>query len=237
MLTTRSSIVLFLLAAASPAHADEIYARAVIARPLTLPSRIAMLGADATGNHDLSALGGAPIIGYGITDELEVQVPYAFATRDFEARGALDVDLGYALLRGALGGKLEVIARARAGYDMLAEDARPVLLGLHAQYNVTDRLALISGAPGTEQVQISPDVVFSLPLGIGVQAGDTIYLQLDTKLVSDTTLIVRDAVPATLTVLCNVVPALDVQAALGTDLMTAPGDNLAFLVGARFYLL
>jgi len=84
-------------------------------------------------------------------------------------------------------------------------------------------------------VQISPDVVFSLPLGIGVQASDTIYLQLDTKLVSDTTLIVRDAVPATLTVLCNVVPALDVQAALGTDLMTAPGDNLAFLVGARFY--
>ena len=225
------------------------YPRAVIARPLTLPSGLAVFGADATANHDVSVMGGAPIVGYGITDKLELQVPYAFATRDFEAKGQLDLDVGYAVLRGALGGKLEAIARIRGGYDLLASHSRPLLIGLHAQYNVTDKLAIISGVPGSQQLRISlakdaamaRPVDFTLPLGIGLQATGALYLQLDTKLAqleiseSANTLIFRDATPVALTAVYNVVNAVDVQIAVGTDLSNAPGDALTFLVGARYY--
>src|SRR5438045_2012754 len=57
-------------AASEQAEASR-YPRAVIARPLTLPKGLAMLGADATANHDFSAMGGAPILGYGFTDDFE----------------------------------------------------------------------------------------------------------------------------------------------------------------------
>jgi hypothetical protein len=225
------------------------YPRAVIARPLTLPSGLAMIGADAGGNHDLSAMTGAPIGGYGITDELEVQVPYAFATRELEARGSLDVDVGYAVLRGALGGKLELVARVRGGYHLLDEAARPLMLGVHAQYNITDKLAVISGVPGTQQLRISlaedaemaTPIDLGLPLGVGVQPLPELYLQIDTKLAqlalseSEHLVIFRDIIPVTVTAVYNVINALDVQAAIGTDVMNAPGDSLTFLVGARFY--
>jgi len=36
-------------------------------------------------------------------------------------------------------------------------------------------------------------------------------------------------------VVYNVLPALDVQAAVATDLSNAPGDNLSLLLGARYY--
>ena len=62
-------------ATAEPAVATERYPRAVIARPLTLPQGVAMLGADLTSNNDLGTMGGAPIIGYGITDDFEIQIP------------------------------------------------------------------------------------------------------------------------------------------------------------------
>lgn len=225
------------------------YPRAVIARPLTLPQGLAMLGADATANHDFSAMGGAPILGYGFTDDFEVQIPYTFATKDFELKGSLNVDLGYKLLRGAVDGKLEAIARVRGGYNLLTETANPLLLGVHVQYNVTDTLAIISGTPGSQQLRISLDdggtmttpADLSLPLSIGYQATGEVYLQLDTKLFqidlhdSANAFIGADTTPMALTVVYNVLPALDVQAAVATDLSNAPGDNLSLLVGARYY--
>jgi hypothetical protein len=235
-------------ATSEPAEAPR-YPRAVIARPLTLPGGLAMLGADATANHDFSAMGGAPIVGYGITDDLEVQVPYVFATRELELEGSLNVDLGYKLLRGAVDGKLEAIARARTGYNMLAETANPLMLGVHVQYNITDTLAVISGTPGSQQLRISladdstmtRPIDLSLPVAVGYQAAGEVYLQLDTRLLqldlhdSANVIIGKDATPVALTVVYNVLPALDVQAAIATDLSNTPGDNLSLLLGARYY--
>ncbi len=223
--------------------------RAVFARTLTLPSGLAMLGADMGANHDFSAVGAAPIVGYGITDDLEVQVPYAFTAKDFEAKGPVNIDVGYKLLRGAAGGKLEAIARVRGGYDLLAEAAAPLMVGVHVQYSVTDKLALITGTPGTQQLRIAlaenaamvTPIDLSLPVAVGFQATGELYLQLDTKLVqvdlkdSANVLVGADATPVLLTVVYNVIPALDVQAAVGADLTNEPGDTLSFLVGARYY--
>lgn len=225
------------------------FPRSVVARPLTLPAGLAVFGADATANNDFSAMGGSPIIGYGVTDDFEVLVPYSFAARDFEAKGSLAIDAGYKLLRGAADGKLEVIARARAGYDMLGEAASPLQLGVHAQYNFTPTFAVISGYAGTQQLTISlaedasmaTPVDIGLPIAVGYQPTEELYLQVDTKLftvnISDSanSLIGKDSTPLALTAVYNVIPALDVQAGIGTDLTNSPGDSLSFLIGARYY--
>src|SRR5262245_8097792 len=153
------------------------YPRSVIARPLTLPAGLAMLGADASANHDFSSMGGAPIVGYGFTDDIEIQIPYAFATKDFEIKGTLNGDIGYKLLRGAVGGKLEAIARVRGGYNLLDSAAAPLMIGVHVQYNITDTIAVISGTPGSQQLRISladdammvKPIDLSLPIGVGYQ--------------------------------------------------------------------
>jgi hypothetical protein len=235
--------------ASAQAEPAPRYPRAVIARPLTLPANLAVLGADASANHDFSTMGGAPIVGYGITDDLEVQVPYAFATRELELKGSLNVDVGYKLLRGAVDGKLEAIARVRGGYNLLESAATPLMVGVHVQYNITDTVAVISGTPGSQQLRISVardaamarPIDLSLPIGVGYQATSELYLQLDTRLVqldladSANVVIGADATPVALTVVYNALPALDVQAVLATDLSNSPGDALTFLVGARYY--
>ena len=44
-----------------------------------------------------------------------------------------------------------------------------------------------------------------------------------------------DTTMVSLTAVYNALPALDIQAAVGTDLPSSPGDALTFLVGARYY--
>lgn len=234
------SIVLMLSPAL--AAADDRYPRAVIARPLTLPKAIVVVGGDLGANNDLSAVGGTPIVGVGITDNLEVQVPYAFAARELDPRGSLSIDVGYKLVRGAVDGKLEIIARARAGYSLLDDDTMPYALGVHLQYNVLPWLAVITGAPGTEQLRFdSPSIDLSLPLAIGVQVSPVVYLQVDTKVAqialhdADSMMFAADTSPVALTAVWNAWHALDVQAAIGTDLTTGAGDAMWFLVGARYY--
>jgi hypothetical protein len=234
---------------AAPAEPESRYPRALISRPLTLPQGLAVLGADASANHDFSAMGGAPIVGYGFTDDLEVQIPYAFATKDFEIKGSLNVDVGYKLLRGAVGGKLEAIARVRGGYDFLNSKSMPLMVGVHVQYNFTDTLAIMGGMPGTQQLRISLEkddamaqpIDFSLPIALGYQPTGQLYVELDTKLFqldlkdSANTVIGNDTTPVSLLALYNVLPALDLQAVIGTDLSNSPGDAVTFLLGARYY--
>lgn len=236
-------------ASTEPEPATARYPRSAIARPLTLPEGLVAIGADATSNRDFSSATGAPIAGYGITDKAEIQVGYAFATRELEPRGTVAVDFGYAVIRGALDGKLEAVARARAGYDVLGTVVPPLMFGLHVQYSLTPWLALISGTAGSQQLAISvadsaddtrPSYV-QLPLGMGVQATDELYLQLDTKLGrigmndSEHALIGRDETPLAVTVVYNIMNALDVQASVGADVSSDVGDTLSLLVGARYY--
>jgi hypothetical protein len=224
------------------------YPRGVIDRPLTLPAGLTMLGSDFIANHDFSFIGAAPIIGYGVTDDFEIQVPYQFALKEFEAKGLLSLELGYKILRGAADGKLELIGRVRPAYDFLAEAAY-IQAGLHVQYNATPKFAIISGIPGTEQLKITvatkddapKPVTFAIPLGLGFQATPELYFELDTTIaninISDsaTTVIGSDVTPVALTAVYNAMPALDIQAQIFTDLSNEPDQTLGFLVGFRYY--
>jgi hypothetical protein len=253
-----------------PAPPAARWPRPVIARPLTLPKGLAQAGADLTANNDFSAVGfglttGTGLVGgYGVTDDLEVTAFYAFGKlgedADFEVKGSLDVDLGYKLLRGAAGGKLEAIARARVGYNVLAEDLNPLRLGVQAQYNVTDQLAVLTPGPhisialaetgGGMGVDGTREVFFQLPVAVGYQATPELYVQLDTILAklkiadSNNAFIFADSTPLAVTATYNAIPALDAIASIGINLTppeamgvdVALGDTLTFLVGARYYI-
>jgi hypothetical protein len=231
--------------------------RAVIARPLTLPGGVFMAGVDIV-NYTSSFFDPALIrvlVGYGITDDIELAfASYAFPTSGV-GDGSIGVGLGYKLARGAMDGKLEAIARAQIGYGLAASvdlttgetsgAVTPLGLGVHVQYNVSDKLALIT--PGNQlTIGLDPNfVTFSIPVGVGFQATPELYVQLDTNLAtinikdSATAVIFADTTPLALTATYNVMPALDVLAGIALD-VTPPdplgvGDTFAILLGARYY--
>ncbi len=219
--------------------------RANIARPLTLPKGLINAGANFTANHDFSVLGLGLNGGYGVSDDLEVRLSYALTLKEFEAKGPLGFEAGYKVLRGAAGGKLEVIARAGTGYDLLAEGVSPLYVGAQAQYNVSDKLAVYT--PG-KQLNITLDgdvkpVYLALPVGVGYQATPELWARLDTNIanieISDsaTGFIFADFIPLTASIIYNLQPALDITASIGfSDLKENAGDNLNFAIGAQYYM-
>ncbi len=244
-------------APASDSTAIGRWPRSVILRPLTLPSGVFMPGADlktyllndATGFFDPATL--RVLFGYGITDDLEIAfADYTFAS-DAAGDGRIAANLGYKILRGAAGGKLEMIARVQGGYG-LAETVNammesegallPLNLGVHVQYNLNDKLCLIT--PG-QQISIGLTEgnrsALDLPVGVGYQATPELYTQLDTSLAhinlhgDATTVIFADTTPVTLTAIYNAMPELDVLAAIGTDVSNDPDQYLTLLVGVRYY--
>lgn len=239
---------------ASAAHAQEAptrWPRAVYSRPLTLPSGLFQVGTDLLANHDFSAVGETVVAGYGIDDKIEITGYYSFMLEEFESKGALDVNVGYAAIRGAVGGKLEVIPRAQLGYDFNGEAMNPFALGAQAAFNVTDKLQLIT--PGQQlSIALEEDagggkpVTLSLPVAVGYQATPELFMQVDTELAtfsisdSEDAFIFSDETPLKVTGIYNVMPALDVSAAFGFSNLTPPdgvdlGDTMTFLAGFRYY--
>jgi hypothetical protein len=220
--------------------------RAVIARPLTLPKGLAQVGAAINANNDFSAIGLTLNAAYGVSDDLEVRGSYGFGLKDFEAKGSLNVGAGYKLLRGAMGGKLEVIARADTGYNFFLEGLNALSLGAQAQYNISDKLAVVT--PGgqlsiaLEEVAGLRPVALKIPVGVGYQVTPELYAQLDTTIASieisdsETTVIFSDTTPVSVTATYNAKPNLDAFVSIGTDLSNEPGDTLTFLVGANYFL-
>ncbi len=220
--------------------------RAVIARPRTLPKGLTQLGAALSANNDFSLLGLGINGGYGVSDDIEVRGSYAFSLKEFEAKGSLNFGVGYKVLRGAAGGKLEVIARGDTGYNFLAEGLNPLTLGAQAQYNISDKIAVVTPggqlAISLEEVGGVRPIALNLPVGVGYQATPELYVQLDTRIASieisdsPTTVIFADTTPLAVTATYNVKPNLDAYLAISTDLTNEPDDALGFLVGANYYL-
>jgi hypothetical protein len=236
--------------------------RGVIDRPLTLPAQLGVAGFDVLGLSTVettmmqtsSSLGWLASLaaGYGVTDSLEINAVtpnYTFALEDFEIKGALDLGVGYKLLRGAAGGKLEVIARAVAGYDLNASLARPIRLGVHAQYNITPKIAVFTHDIGLGNAGLSiavdgesKPIGLTLPVGVGIQALPELWIEADTAPISmlsisdgDTQLI-SDVTPLLATAVYNLMAGhLDALGYFGfTDLQQA-ADTVTFGVGVRYY--
>ncbi|MGE0546340.1 MAG: hypothetical protein AB7R00_04735 [Kofleriaceae bacterium] len=225
--------------------------REIINRPLTLPKGLAQVGLDvmtrtaAFFDPAVLKLG----VGYGITDDFELNyASYMFATDD-AGKGSIDFGLGYKLLRGAAGGKLEVIGRAATGYSLAAEGLNPLQLGAHVQYNVTPKVALIT--PGGQLVfALAGDpkpIFFQLPVAVGFQATPELYLQVDTTLAqvkisnSENAFFGADIIPLLISAYYNAMPALDVFAQFGSFNLKVPegasaSDTLYINVGARYYI-
>lgn len=228
------------------------YPRDIINRPLTLPKGIFVAGVDVT-NFTSSFFDPALIrilAGYGVTDDFELGFAhYAFPTDD-AGKGSIDANLGYKILRGAAGGKLEMIARAQGGYSLAAKDANPIAVGAHVQYNATPKIAIITTGQQLS-IGIAGDVkpiTFSLPVSIGFQATPTLYAQLDTSFATfainsdagDSVFFGSDVTPFFLGGYLNAIPAVDVFAGLGSLNLTPPdgvkvGDTLYVTVGVRYY--
>lgn len=219
--------------------------RSVILRPLTLPAGIFMVGADIV-NFTSSFFDPAFIdvgVGYGINDDFEIGfVGYGFATSDV-GKGDIAANLGYNIVRGGAGGKLDAAVRLSAGYNLGTEGLDPLGLGLHARYRVNDKIAVYT--PG-DQLGIGLEepnpIAFDLPVGAAFQATPELYAYLQTNLLTiaikdagDSTFIFADTTPIALGAIYNVMPALDVNVAIGTDLSNSPFDPTSILIGARYY--
>lgn len=236
--------------------------RRVIDRPLTLPGELVVAGFDVIGlstvattmmgtSASLGWLAGLAA-GYGVTDSLELNAVtpnYTFALTDFEIRGALDIGVGYKLLRGAAGGKLEVIARVIAGYDLNASAARPIRIGVHAQYNLTPRIAIFTHDIGAGNAGLSiavdgdPGTVgVTLPIGVGIQATPALWIEADTAPFSMLAIadgehqLISDVTPLLATAIYNLMAGhLDAIGYFGfTDLQQA-SDTVTFGVGVRYF--
>lgn len=237
---------------AAPAAAGR-WPRQVIARPLTLPKGLINVGANIPFTQKFEVIGLGLNFGYGISDDLEVRASYGLTLKEFEAKGTLGFGAGYKVLRGAAGGKLELIARADTGYNLVAEGLAPLNLGVQVQYNISDKLAVVSPQAGLrialEEVVVPPatdgfrPIDLVLPVGVGYQATPELYAQIDTTIanieVSDsaTTFIFADYIPLTASVVYNLQPALDITASFGfTDLKNNAGDNITAAIGAQYYI-
>jgi hypothetical protein len=236
--------------------------RRVIDRPLTLPGELAVAGFDVIGlstvttttmgtSSSLGWLAGLAA-GYGVTDSLEINAitpNYTFALTDFEIRGALDIGVGYKLLRGAAGGKLEVIARAIAGYDLNESAARPIRIGVHAQYNLTPRIAIFTHDIGVGNAGLSIAVEgdprpigLTLPIGVGAQVSPALWVEADTAPFSMLAIadgedqLISDVTPLLATAVYNLMAGhLDAIGYFGfTDLQQA-SDTVTFGVGVRYF--
>jgi hypothetical protein len=237
--------------------------RAVIDRPLTLPSALPLVGADFLVSKLTATVGTTTVsstatlldaaVGFGVTDDFELNTltpTYAVRTSpEGRAKGPLDLGIGYKLLRGAMDGKLEVIARAVIGYDLEASTVRPLRLGVQVQYNATPAVAILSHDLGTGNAGISialdatpKPIYLTLPIGIGFQATPELWIEADTllfqsiKISNAPNVSIADATPLLLTGILNTLDRhLDLLGYAGFYDLQHAGDSFSFGVGFRYY--
>jgi len=192
--------------------------------------------------------------GYGVTDDLELDAAsYGFTTS--EIKGDLAFGIGYKLARDAVDGKLEVIARLQFGYNLVgglnlttneAEgEPDPIQLGAQVRYRLTSKVSVVSPGGQLSIGLAEPQPVsVSLPVGLGYQVTEPLYLQFDTVFAKvaikddgDSVVIFADSTPVAVTGIYNIKPAFDVFGALSFDLSADEvGSTLALVLGARYYL-
>jgi hypothetical protein len=244
---------------ASATAATSRYPRDIISRPLSYPQGIAAAGLDLMSSTASLADPATfrLLAGYGVTDDIELNFGHYMFPSNAAGKGTIDFGAGIKLARGAADGKLEMIGRVQSGYSLASEGLNPLLAGVHAQYNVTPTVAVLTpgGQLSVALTGASKPVTFGLPVSLAWQPTPIVYVQLDTQLATlkianaTNSFLFADSTPVTFTAYINAVPQLDLFAgvsanltpadtmdAAGNPVATALGDTVGVIVGARYYL-
>lgn len=194
------------------AHADDMqmsserWSATFMNRPLTLPGNLLMVGGDffATSMVEVDLAAGTTsdrvatmldvAVGYGITDEIEVNTvmpTYAIQlSPDGSAKGPLDLGLGYRAAHGAAGGRLKVAVRAVDGVQLGdTTTVRPLRIGAQVEFDFTPKLAVVSHDIGQGNLGVSigldgdvKPVFLMLPIGVAYQATPALWIEADTAI-------------------------------------------------------
>lgn len=236
--------------------AGGAYPVAYLARPRVLPAGAWEAGLDLSyingaeaiiiGSVIPGALSGAGGLSfqYGVMDKLSAGLSYSFALKDFEIKGALNLNAGYLVVHNE---SMQIRADVMLGYNLLLESLGPVGVGATIQYNLNDKMAVLSSPGffmdnkldfGLGEVQ---PMYIRLPVGFGYQVADNIYAQVDTLLAiievsdSETGFIGADFLPLNVTGMYSLDNMIDVGANIGFgDLLENAGDNMYVGVMARY---
>lgn len=244
-------------AAAAPVMAFAGWPQEIILRPNTLPKGAWAVGADLIATKSFELVGLFPAFGYGISDKLEIDIGYGFPLKTEDLMGdseffkigdgTISVGVFFNVIRD---GKLEVTPGGSIGYTVGPEGAdgiSPLVAGADIQYNLNDKMAIIS-PPQHLTITLDGDVkpVFlSLPVGFAFQATPMVYLEALTNIadieISDyeTQFIFADGLPLNLMAFYSPSNQMDIGVGFGIDLLppdpTGVGDTLTWMAAFRYY--
>lgn len=168
------------------AAADVNQPQEIINRPRTTPGGQLTVGADVAFIKlgDLGNGATLDVLGlYGVNDKLEVGVDYAFALKEFEAKGNLGIGIAYSLLADD---KLTVAADVATGFQIVDPSGiEPISLGAEVQFKINDTLAVYT--PGHQFTigiaeETGKGMSIDVPVGVGFQASPQIFAHVDTNL-------------------------------------------------------
>jgi opacity protein-like surface antigen len=239
--TLLAAPVLLALAATS-AFADVNQPQEIVDRPRTTPASQITVGGDVSfekfGDANFSAL---RVLGlYGVNEKLEVGASYAFALKEFEAKGDVQIHAAY----GLVDGNLSAAATLDFGYSLLAEGLDPLALGAEVQFKVNDKLVVYT--PG-QQLLIGleePNAIgLTIPVGIGYQVSPQIFAHVDTNIadieIKDTggsAFIGADRTPLAVGAFFSPSNTMDFGATLGFPNLEDAGDFLYVVGSARLHM-
>lgn len=226
------------------ASAEVNQPQEIINRPLTTPASQITVGGDLSffkfgdANSILLNVGGL----YGVNDKLEVGAAYAFALKDFEAKGDLAVHAAYSILSG---GNLDVAADLGFGYNIFAEGLDPLALGAEVRFKLNDKLAIYS--PGGQlEIALEGDpkpIVLGLPVGVGFQVNPQIFAHVDTAIAnisisnSETAVFGADFIPLAVGAFFSPSNTMDFGAQIAfPDLKEIGTDVMSITGAARLHL-
>lgn len=223
-----------------------------IDRPRTLPMGMIEAGGyfDISRGETVSAtdtvtttttLGLSAGAGYGISDQLEVRASYGLTLDEFESKGPLAVGVGFGFAEGTLA----IAGRGDFTYDFQSESGG-IGLGPSVRYKLAPDLALFTSRQ-LEMILIAPTgfskpSTLRLPIGVGYQASDQLYLFGETELASlslkdsESIAILSDYFLLTAGGVFSLSGKLEVGGLLSTDLKNDAFDTLQVQLFGRVYL-
>jgi hypothetical protein len=228
---------------------------AAIERPLTAAqgmievTPMATAGRVSAGNTSATSEGATIAARYGISNQLELAVGYSGITLNpgSNFKGTVAAGLGFNMIHGAMGGRLDVAPRAGIVYGVAGKTAEAVA-SADVHYKMSSRLYIgtPTNVPGLGATVKGPSVMgasakpiaFAVPFAVGFQATPELLLQASTQLASfsikdSVTTYISDSTPLTIDALYGLSNKMDLRVDVGSDLQHA-GDAITVAAGINF---